>query len=218
MKNRVENTLSKYLLVQEKCQKLLANKKLKLNSAGLMKEFNISSTAMQCMLSYCCIKEKYRKANGRTCVAYRWNKRIVPSETVSDLMHRAMMSNSIKYSPRKLNSTPVVRNAYKSNTRTKNIALEDQQKNNIEQQVAQLKKSVDGMRPLFINVRDNISNAVAINSNKIENLQHKISNTKPTILSRFKSHWQSRPATRYFVYYITGYIVVSLTIYAIWAE
>ena len=217
----MKTTNQKYFNAQERLVKLLSRKKQPILREEVMALKNIGTVPFNCMVNLLATKTYLKQgATGRARMTYAWNG-AKPSKRIVEGMQRAMRLDRMKHEQKKAQATSM-----------KEVAIETQQKNNLEQQVAQLKKAVEGMRPLFINVRDNYegnwddirNNTAGVNKlweniHRLERMircnEHNIK-TKPSLLSRARStvkrFWNAKSSFRYFVYYSLAWLTISAAV------
>ena len=214
----MKTTNQKYFNAQERLVKLLSRKKQPILREEVEALKNIGTVPFNCMVNLLATKTYLKQgATGRARMTYAWNG-AKPSKRIVEGMQRAMRLDRMKHEQKKAQATSM-----------KEVAIETQQKNNLEQQVAQLQKAVEGMRPLFINVRDNYEgnfDTVRSNTQNITNLWEQLfqlertveqnDKTKPSLLSRFsfavKRFWNAKSSFRYFVYYSLAWLTISAAV------
>ncbi len=216
----MKTTNQKYFNAQKQLVKLLSRKKQPILREEVEALKNIGTVPWNAMVNLIATKTYLKQgATGRARMSYAWNG-TKPSAKIADNMQRAMRLDRMKHDRKKAQATSM-----------KEVAIETQQKNNLEQQVAQLQKAVEGMRPLFINVRDNYeSYAEKINKHneRLNDIDHEIHGIeercssgyyfdwlrpveKPSLLSRFfkEVKWQWRKdSVRLFVYTSLAWITI----------
>ena len=214
----MKTTNQKYFNAQERLVKLLSRKSQPILREDLHAIKNIGTVPFNCMVNLLATKTYLKQgAKGRARMTYSWNG-AKPSKKIVEGMQRAMRLDRMKHEQKKAQATSM-----------KEVAIQTQQKNNLEQQVAQLKKAVEGMRPLFIDVRDNYEgnfDTIRSNTQNITNLWEQLfqlertveknDKTKPSLLSRIKfpiqRFWNTTPSFRYFVYYSLAWIAISAAV------
>jgi len=219
----MKTTNQKYFNAQERLVKLLSRKKQPILREEVMALKNIGTVPFNCMVNLLATKTYLKQgATGRARMTYAWNG-AKPSKRIVEGMQRAMRLDRMKHEQKKAKAESVIQMP---------------QKNNLEQQVAQLQKAVEGMRPLFINVRDNYEGefetvrANTQNITRLWNSMHQLERTiedmeekcssgyyfdwlkpvkKPSLLSRLLNaiKWQWRKdSVRLFVYTSLAWITI----------
>ena len=236
-------TNQKYFNTQKRLVEVLSRKTQPVLREDIEGIKNIGSVPWNCMVNLLSSRGYYTQGKtGRARLSYSWNG-TKPSEKITLAMQRAMNLDRMKYEQRKAQVTSMKEVAIETQqSKTLESRVDNLETNAIvnntsidnrlrrlegtEQQVAQLKKAVDGMRPLFINVRDNYegnwddirNNTAGVtklweNIHRLERTIEDNDKTKPSLLSRVKfpaqRFWNTTPSFRYFVYYSLAWFTIS---------